>query len=49
MGEKSCKRNYFIDGKHGMNNFNTTGLCRFSWLGKLYMHKENTVKSHSNK
>ena len=21
LGENSCKRNYFIDGKHGMGNF----------------------------
>ena len=29
-GENSGKRNYFIDGKHSMGNFNTTDLRRFS-------------------
>ena len=32
-----------------MENFNATDLRRISWLGKPYMHKKNTVKSHSNK
>ena len=30
MGENSSKRNYFYDGKHRMDNFNTTKLQRFS-------------------
>ena len=47
LGENSWKRNYFIDGKHGMENFNTTDLRRFSWLGKPHMHKKIIVKSHS--
>ena len=34
-----------MDGKHGMENFDTTDLRRFSWLGKLYIHKKNTAKS----
>ena len=29
MGESSCKRNYFIDDKHSMENFITTGLHKF--------------------
>ena len=48
LGENSSNRNYFIDGKHSMDNFNTTESHRFSWLGKLCMHKKATVKSHSN-
>ena len=28
--ENSSKRNYFIDGKHNMDNFNTTELHGFS-------------------
>ena len=43
MEENSCKRNYFIDGKHCMENFNTTDLQRFSWLGKPNIHKKMTV------
>ena len=47
LGENcSSKCNYFIDGKHSMDNFNTTKLHRFSYLAKLYMHKKATVKSH---
>ena len=47
LGENSCKRsNYFIDGKHGMENLNTKDLCKFSWLEKPYTHKKNTVKSN---
>ena len=48
LGENSSKSNYFIDGKHSMDNVNTTELHRFSQLGKPYMHKKTTVKSHSN-
>ena len=49
LGENSSKGNYFIDGKHSMDNFITTELHKFSKLGKPYMHKKLTVKSHSNK
>ena len=32
LGENSTKRNYVIDGKYGMVNFNNTELHRFhSW------------------
>ena len=37
-----------IDGKHGMDNFNTTDLHRVSQLGQPYVHKKTTIKSHSN-
>ena len=47
LGENSSKCNYFIDGKHSIDNFNTTELQRFSKLGKPYIHKKTTVKSHS--
>ena len=43
LGENSCKRNYFIDGKHGMGNFDTPYLQRFSKVGKSYMRKKTTV------
>ena len=47
--ENSSKHNNFnnfIDGKHCMDNFNTTKLHRFSWFGQLcmYMHKKITAK-----
>ena len=29
LGENSCKRNYFLDGKHSMGNFDTPDLHRF--------------------
>ena len=29
LGENLSKRNYFIDVKYGMDNFNTTDLHRF--------------------
>ena len=45
----TVRRTYFTDGKHGMENFNTTDLRRFSWLEKPYMDKKNTVKSHSKR
>ena len=40
---------YLIDGKNSMENFYTRHFHRFSWLGKAYMHKKTSVKSHSNK
>ena len=30
LGKDSSKRNYFIDGRHSIYNFNTTELHRFS-------------------
>ena len=39
----------FTDGKHCIDNFNTTDLHIFSLLGKSYMHKKTTVIFHSNK
>ena len=44
MGENSCKRNYFIDVKHSMENLNTTDLHRFSWIGKTVHTQENCRK-----
>ena len=38
-----------IYGKHSMENFNNTDLSTFSWPGKTYIHKKNTVKCHSDK
>ena len=35
LGENSCMRNYFIDGKHGMEEFNSPDLHKFSWLENL--------------
>ena len=45
FGENSSTSNYFVDGKHSMEHFNTTELHRISKLGKPYMHKETTVNS----
>ena len=42
LGENSCKRNYCIDGKHSVENFDTVA-------GKTVHAQENTVKSHSSK
>ena len=49
LGGHSSKHSYFINGKHSMDNFNTTDLHRLSWLGNLFMHEKTTVRSHSNK
>ena len=43
LGKNSCKRNYFINGKHGMGNFGTPYLQRFSKMRKFYIHKKTTV------
>ena len=43
LGENLSKRNYFLDGKHSMDNFNTTELHRLFWLGEPYMRKKTTL------
>ena len=45
LRENSHKRNYFLDGKQSIGNFDTQDLQRFSLLGKLYMYGKSTVKS----
>ena len=42
--EHSLKLNYFINGKHSMDNLYATDLHRFLKLGKPYMHKKTTVE-----
>ena len=38
LEENSCKRNYFIDGKYSMKNFNTTDLPNFH--GRKTIHAQ---------
>ena len=40
LWENSCKRNYFIDGKQTMGNFDTPDLQRFWWMQKSHRLKK---------